>query len=121
MEMEFAGRTQLLRIASEGGSETRQTRINQRCRGPLATPAQEIAAIAVSQITVGRNTIEWEKMPRLPCATQTDASWTFTCETETNIPRPDRSRLAIQTAEPFPRCGRLTSFRLGQTRSGESS
>jgi hypothetical protein len=95
MEVKFAGRAQLLRIGSKGESETRQTRINQRCRSPLATPAQEIAAVAVIQITVGRNTIEWEKMPRLPCATQTDASWTFTC--------------------------RLTSFRLGQTRSGESS
>ena len=87
MEMEFAGRTQLLRIGSEGESETTQTRINQRCRSPLAAPAQEIAAVAVGQVTVRRITTEREKidrMPLLPCATQTDASWTFTCETETN-------------------------------------
>ena len=85
--MEFAGRTQLLRIGSEGESETTQTRINQRCRSPLAAPEQEIAAVAVGQITVRRIMTEREKidrMPLLPCATQTDAPWTFTCETETN-------------------------------------
>ena len=85
--MEFAGRTQLPRIGREGESETTQARINQRCRSPLAAPEQEITAVAVGQITFRRITTEREKidrMPLLPCATQTDAPWTFTCETETN-------------------------------------
>ena len=48
----------------------------------------------------------------LPCATQTDAPWTFTCETETNTLVRAGQDLARQPAEPFPPCGRLATFKL---------
>lgn len=48
----------------------------------------------------------------LPCATQTDAPWTFTCETETNTLVRAGQDLARQPAEPLPPCGRLATFKL---------
>jgi hypothetical protein len=78
-----------LRLRSEGERKgvTAETQGSQRCGCSLAKPNQEIAAAGVGQITTCRIATDGRKTrrPLLPYPTQTDAPWTFTCETEANI------------------------------------
>ena len=89
--MEFAaGRGSTLKIErpSERKCKTTQADRDQGCRRPLAALDQKIAPSGVNQIRTRWTLPSVEKIDRsqlLPCPNQTDAPWTFTCETETNI------------------------------------